>query len=55
MMRSAQGIDEQYIAGLPLKRLGLPQDIASAIVYLASDEASYFCGQVLSPNGGIAM
>jgi 3-oxoacyl-[acyl-carrier protein] reductase len=36
----------------PLGRMGSPDDIAHAAVYLASDEASFVTGQVLSPNGG---
>ena len=36
----------------PLGRFGEPDDIAWAAVYLASDEAAFVTGQVLSPNGG---
>jgi NAD(P)-dependent dehydrogenase (short-subunit alcohol dehydrogenase family) len=36
----------------PMGRLGEPDDIAWAAVYLASDEAKFVTGQVLSPNGG---
>ena len=39
-------------AGTPMHRLGEPDDIAWAAVYLASDEAKFVTGQVLSPNGG---
>lgn len=39
----------------PLARLGEPDDIASAIVFLASDRASWITGQVLSVNGGFVM
>jgi len=40
---------------LPLKRLGRPDDVAAAFVFLASDEGRYFCGQTLGPNGGEVM
>jgi 3-oxoacyl-[acyl-carrier protein] reductase len=39
-------------AQTPLQRLGEPDDIAWAAVYLASDEAKFMTGQVISPNGG---
>jgi 3-oxoacyl-[acyl-carrier protein] reductase len=37
-----------------LRRLGEPREVAETAVFLASDDASYYVGQVLSPNGGIA-
>ena len=40
---------------VPAKRLGSADDIASAVVYLASEEASYVTGQTLHVNGGMAM
>lgn len=39
----------------PLGRLGHPQEVAAVALFLASDESSYFVGQVLSPNGGLSM
>lgn len=44
-----------HAASLPLKRLGTPEDMTSAYVFLASDEARYYCGQLLHPNGGEIM
>jgi NAD(P)-dependent dehydrogenase (short-subunit alcohol dehydrogenase family) len=44
--------NEWKIGQLPIKRIGSPREIASAYVYLASDEASYMIGQSVSPNGG---
>jgi 3-oxoacyl-[acyl-carrier protein] reductase len=46
---------EEWAAKIPLKRLGTPEDIASAVCFLASDEASYITGQVLAVNGGMYM
>jgi 3-oxoacyl-[acyl-carrier protein] reductase len=40
---------------IPTKTLGSPEDIASAVVYLASDEAAYVTGQTLHVNGGMLM
>ena len=39
----------------PLCRIGEPEEIASLICYLASDEASFITGQVISPNGGMVI
>ena len=46
---------ESILARVPAGRLGSPEDVASAVVYLASDEAAYVTGQTLHVNGGMAM
>ncbi|HHW37123.1 MAG TPA: 3-oxoacyl-ACP reductase FabG [Bacillales bacterium] len=46
---------QKIIQQIPLKRLGKPEDIANAYLYLASDEASYVNGTVLHVDGGIVM
>ncbi len=40
------------IAQMPIRRLGTPEDVAAACMFLVSDAAGWFTGQVLSPNGG---
>jgi len=40
------------IQGAPVRRIGEPEDIAAACAFLVSDAASFFTGQVMSPNGG---
>lgn len=44
-----------WAAQIPLGRLGVPDDVASAVCFLASDEASYITGHVLAVNGGMYM
>ena len=47
------GAQDEWTSRIPLKRLGTPEDVASAVVFLASDEASYITGHVLAVNGGL--
>jgi 3-oxoacyl-[acyl-carrier protein] reductase len=44
---------DEWASKIPLRRLGTPADIASAVCFLASDEASYITGHVLAVNGGM--
>lgn len=46
---------EAILGNVPAGRLGTPEEIAAAAVYLASEEASYVTGQTLHVNGGMAM
>jgi 3-oxoacyl-[acyl-carrier protein] reductase len=46
---------EAILTKVPAGRLGSPQDIAAAVLYLASEEAAYVTGQTLHVNGGMAM
>jgi 3-oxoacyl-[acyl-carrier protein] reductase len=43
------------LGATPLRRIGKPEDIANAAVYLACEESSFVTGQWLSPNGGLVM
>jgi 3-oxoacyl-[acyl-carrier protein] reductase len=48
------GLDEKELkAMIPVKRFGLPEDVAHAVAFFASPEAAYITGQVLSVNGGL--
>ncbi len=44
---------QQRLAEIPLARFGVPQDVADAVLYLASDEAAYVTGQTIKVNGGL--
>lgn len=46
---------EQLVKNLPISRLGKPQDIAQAVLFLASEWASYITGETLHVNGGMYM
>jgi 3-oxoacyl-[acyl-carrier protein] reductase len=45
----------KMLAQIPLRRLGKPEDVAAAVKFLASEEASYITGHVLDVNGGMYM
>lgn len=48
-------LKEKMLANIPLKRMGRPEDVAAAVVFLASDAAAYITGHVLDVNGGLHM
>lgn len=43
------------VAGIPLKRMGKPEDVAALAAFLAGDEAGYITGEVIKVDGGLAM
>jgi 2-hydroxycyclohexanecarboxyl-CoA dehydrogenase len=48
-------LQEALMRAIPMGRLGRPQDVADAIAFLASEQAGYVTGQVLSVSGGLTM
>lgn len=44
-----------FIRHIPLKRIGLPEEIAYAVVYFASDESAYTTGQIMTVSGGFGL
>ena len=51
----SEDFKQSAIKQIPLARVGTPQDVAGAVAFLASDDASYITGHVLSVNGGMLM
>jgi NAD(P)-dependent dehydrogenase (short-subunit alcohol dehydrogenase family) len=50
-----EGFEDYILKRIPLKRLGEVEEIASLVSFLASPEADFFTGQVISPNGGLVI
>lgn len=48
-------VKEEMAAGIPLGRIGKAQDVANAVLFLVSDQASYITGQVVNVDGGMVM
>lgn len=48
----SQGMKDAYAAAVPMQRMGVPDDIAAAVAFLASDAANFITGQKISVNGG---
>lgn len=44
-----------FLKHIPLKKIGMPEEVAQAVVYFASDESSYTTGQILSISGGFGI
>jgi 3-oxoacyl-[acyl-carrier protein] reductase len=51
----SEDLKSATLAQIPLKRLGRPEDVASAVRFLASEEAAYITGHILDVNGGAYM
>jgi NAD(P)-dependent dehydrogenase (short-subunit alcohol dehydrogenase family) len=50
-----EGFSDYILKRTPLRRLGEVQEIASLVSFLASPEADFFTGQIISPNGGLVI
>ena len=46
---------EATLAAIPLRRMGTPEDVANAVLFLVSDQAAYITGQVVKVDGGMVM
>ena len=51
----AEDFKKEALKMIPLSRIGTPEDVASAVTFLASEESSYITGHVLNVNGGMLM
>ena len=54
-MLADEGFRAQKLAGVPLRRAGTPEDVAGAVVYLASAAASYVTGSTITVDGGLTI
>ena len=50
-----ESVKEKMLTDIPLSRMGEPEDVANAVLFLASDQASYITGQVVNVDGGMVM
>ena len=51
----AEEFKKNRVEGIPLKRTGTPEDVAKAVAFLASEEASYTTGEAFNVSGGLVM
>jgi NAD(P)-dependent dehydrogenase (short-subunit alcohol dehydrogenase family) len=55
LLKQMPGREEEWLRQTPLGRFGRPEEVAAAITFLASEEASYITGAVLNVSGGLVM
>lgn len=55
VIRGKEKFAKKYMSEIPLGRFGTPEDVANVAAFLASDEASYMTGQIISVDGGLIM
>ncbi len=51
--RLSEAVKNAFLEMIPMKRMGTPDDVAQAVIFLLSDQASYITGQVIHVNGGM--
>ena len=51
-MQMPEAWREEFVSSIPLKRFGKPEDVAYAVLYLASEEASFLTGTSINVDGG---
>ena len=50
-----EAVQDNAVGQIPLKKMGRPEDVAQAVLFLAGDASDYITGQVLCVDGGMAM
>jgi NAD(P)-dependent dehydrogenase (short-subunit alcohol dehydrogenase family) len=53
VFRADESVKQRWMAMTPMGRFGLPMEVANAALFLASDESSFYTGQILHPDGGV--
>jgi len=55
LLQRMEGREKEWMSQTPMRRFGRPEEVAAAITFLASEEASYMTGAVINVNGGLVM